>query len=112
MPFFGREHELQQLRKFYHSEKENLAIVYGRRRVGKSELLRASLCGDGLPFAFLQCRATSLKSNANDLMAQAGNGFGLPDLKLDDIESALKFIYSFMKDCQATRELTPYVTQN
>lgn len=108
MPFFGREKELQQLKKFFHSERENLAVVYGRRRVGKSELLRASLCGDEIPFVFLQCRTTSLKSNVDDLMLLAQSEFDLPALKFDDIESALKYIYDSMKDRRGILVLDEY----
>ena len=61
--FVGREKELQRLKRFYESDREKLAVLYGRRRVGKSELLRASLCDGDIPFVFLQCRATSLQSN-------------------------------------------------
>ena len=108
MAFYGREKELQQLKTFFHSDRENLAVVYGRRRVGKSELLRASLCSDDIPFVFLQCRTTSLKSNVDDLMLLARSEFGLPDLKFDDIESAFKYIYAAMKDRRGILVLDEY----
>ena len=108
MAFYGREKELQQLKNFFHSDRENLAVVYGRRRVGKSELLRASLCSDDIPFVFLQCRTTSLKSNVDDLMLLARSEFGLPDLKFDDIESAFKYIYAAMKDRRGILVLDEY----
>ena len=108
MAFYGREKELQQLKTFFHSDRENLAVVYGRRRVGKSELLRASLCSDDIPFVFLQCRTTSLKSNVDDLMLLARSEFGLPDLKFDDVESAFKYIYAAMKDRRGILVLDEY----
>lgn len=101
MSFFGREKELQFLKDFYHDERENLAVVCGRRRVGKSELLRASLCGGDLPFVFLQCRTTSIQGNVDDLLQLARTEFGLPDLHLNDLEGALKAICAFMKGAAA-----------
>ncbi len=38
--FFNRETELQQLNKRYQEKKAHLIIVYGRRRAGKTELLK------------------------------------------------------------------------
>ena len=39
--FFNREVELAQLSRLYDSDRAELFILYGRRRVGKTELLRA-----------------------------------------------------------------------
>ena len=78
MPFFGREKELRLLKDFHHDERENLALVCGRRRVGKSELLRASLCGGDLPFVFLQCGTTSIDSNVDASLQPPRTGCGLP----------------------------------
>ncbi|MEN8906125.1 MAG: ATP-binding protein [Clostridiales bacterium] len=38
--FYGREKELEFLNKKYKSKKSELIIMYGRRRIGKTELLR------------------------------------------------------------------------
>lgn len=108
MSFFGREKELQFLKDFYHDERENLAVVCGRRRVGKSELLRASLCGGDLPFVFLQCRTTSIQGNVDDLLQLARTEFGLPDLHLNDLEGALKAICAFMKGRRGVLVLDEY----
>jgi len=37
--FIGRKNELDALSKAYHSHKSEFAVIYGRRRVGKSELI-------------------------------------------------------------------------
>jgi hypothetical protein len=39
MEFLNRHNELQRLRSFSRSENGSLAVVYGRRRLGKSRLL-------------------------------------------------------------------------
>lgn len=43
--FLDRELELNHLERSYASEKAELVVIYGRRRVGKTELLRA-FCED------------------------------------------------------------------
>ena len=37
--FIGREQELRTLDKLYHSDKFEFAVIYGRRRVGKTALI-------------------------------------------------------------------------
>ncbi|MBE5822298.1 MAG: hypothetical protein E7311_06930 [Clostridiales bacterium] len=43
--FVGREEEIDFLNKIYQSEKFELVIIYGRRRVGKTELIK-KFCED------------------------------------------------------------------
>ena len=38
--FIGRERELSKLNKMYQSEMFEFAVLYGRRRVGKTTLIR------------------------------------------------------------------------
>ncbi len=40
MPFFNRKEELEYLEKIYKEQRARLLIMYGRRRIGKTELLR------------------------------------------------------------------------
>ena len=37
----GRENELNKLKDYYQSEKSEFIAVYGRRRVGKTFLIRS-----------------------------------------------------------------------
>ena len=37
--FIGRENELNTLNKLYNSDKFEFAVIYGRRRVGKTALI-------------------------------------------------------------------------
>ena len=43
--FVNREAELDQLTDCYESEAAELVVIYGRRRLGKSELVRQSIAG-------------------------------------------------------------------
>lgn len=38
--FYGRKHELKLLEEHYGSGRSELVIIYGRRRIGKSELIK------------------------------------------------------------------------
>ena len=52
--FIGREAELQFLEDKYHQKGGQLIVLYGRRRVGKTETLR-QFC-KGKPHIFFSCR--------------------------------------------------------
>ena len=51
--FIGREAELQFLENKYEEQKGQLIVLYGRRRVGKTETLR-EFC-KGKPHVFFSC---------------------------------------------------------
>ena len=43
MKFYGRKQEKKLLNKMFSSESMQTAMLYGRRRVGKSELIKNAL---------------------------------------------------------------------
>ena len=68
MVFVGREHELASLEAQYNSKHFELAIVYGRRRVGKAYLLHHFLAShDGAYMVGLESGA----SNNLEVLSQA-----------------------------------------
>lgn len=71
MNFFGRTQKLKELTAFYDREEENLAVIYGRRRVGKSELVCQSLKGRTEAVIYFACRQTAEADNAAALSALA-----------------------------------------
>lgn len=82
--FIDRKIELEQLNRLYHSERAELFVLYGRRRVGKTELLRA-FCSDKPHLFFI----ATLSSNHEQLAtfsqqiygfthAEVAEGFSFP----------------------------------
>ena len=57
--FIGRETELQFLQDKYEEKKGQLIVLYGRRRVGKTETLR-EFCKDK-PHVFYSCTQSTDK---------------------------------------------------
>jgi len=59
--FIDRKTELGQLNKLYSSKQAVLFILYGRRRVGKTELLRA-FCAEK-PYIFFIATSVQIASS-------------------------------------------------
>ena len=56
MKFYGRAWERKNLSRFYARNDQMTALVYGRRRVGKSELIKQSLRETDIPSVYYECR--------------------------------------------------------
>jgi len=63
--FVDRERELEFLEERYAEGKPNLIIIYGRRRVGKTELVKQFL--QGKRGAYILCTRDSVQENAKEL---------------------------------------------
>ena len=63
--FIGRERELKALEKLYTSKKFEFAVIYGRRRVGKTALINRFL-GDKKAIYFMGVESNA-KQNLENL---------------------------------------------
>ena len=48
MRFYGRKRELTQLKKLISSDDMLMGLIYGRRRIGKSELVKQAIKESGI----------------------------------------------------------------
>ena len=69
LPFLNREHEQRRLRRFLGGEGGRLAVLYGRRRCGKSTLIQ-QVAGDRTLYFLADQRDAPLQVDA--LAAEAG----------------------------------------
>ena len=98
MRFLGRSEEKKRLARFFASRRENAALVYGRRRVGKSELIKAALRECGVKSVFFECQETTEALNARALGEVAAEALGLPPLPFDRLEPLLDWLFRSAKD--------------
>jgi AAA+ ATPase superfamily predicted ATPase len=63
--FFNREKELEFLEKKYSENSAQLIVIYGRRRVGKTELIKKFL--QGKKGIYILCSRTTLLENLQEL---------------------------------------------
>lgn len=84
--FIGRELELKKLNRVINDEMMNFSLIYGRRRVGKSELVKQALKNiDGIKI-YYECKQVAEKSNISGLSEILSDFLGLPKLAFDNFE--------------------------
>jgi AAA+ ATPase superfamily predicted ATPase len=64
LPFLNRANELRRLRTFFRAREGGLAVVYGRRRLGKSRLLSEALPRKGAVYYVADDREATLQRAA------------------------------------------------
>ncbi len=97
--FFDRVKELKKLNQIYNSNRFEFAIFYGRRRVGKTTLIR-EFCKNKKAIYFVVRKASNevnLQNFSNDVFEmiekyKSRNGYFL------DLEKAFEYIYNISKD--------------
>lgn len=93
MKFFGRERQLKQLHRTFLCEEHRVVLIYGRRRVGKSELIKQCLRETALKSIYFECKQTSEMNNTESLAALISELFGFPKLAFQNLEELLDFLF-------------------
>ncbi|MDY0339492.1 MAG: ATP-binding protein [Acholeplasmataceae bacterium] len=108
--FIGRKEEIKQLIKFLNSDRQENIVIYGRRRIGKSELIKEVLNQINKPFIFYQAKETTLEDNVDSLGKLITAHFKLGLLKFTSLESIFDFIFSQGNDIILVIDEYPYLT--
>lgn len=69
------------------------ALVYGRRRVGKSELIKQALRETDYKYIYYECKQTTEINNVESLSVLAREIFELLDVVFKDLEAILEFFF-------------------
>lgn len=91
--FLGRELELKKLSDFFSIKKQQIALVYGRRRIGKTELIKHSLKQTDIPSIYYESKETSQQNNVNSISEIISEVLGFPPLSFKSIEEVLEFVF-------------------
>lgn len=94
MTFIGRTKEQEKLLAQLSSPIQNAALLYGRRRVGKSELILHTMrqASDARTI-YYECRQTTTENNTKNLSEVIAEAFDMPPFAFSDIEAALRFVF-------------------
>lgn len=93
MKFIGRKDELSRLSEAYSSKEYEGILIYGRRRIGKSELIKQSLKEVSCPFIYYECTKVSEKSNTEAFSELIGETFDIPTPSFKSFGAALEYLF-------------------
>ena len=114
MKFVGRTIQLKQLKKEMASDEMRMSLIYGRRRVGKSELVKQVIKESATKSIYYECKQVTEASNVQSLCDVVSETFGLPKLAYTSIEELLDYVFMLSKDDNLIFVLDeyPYLREN
>lgn len=118
MKFIGRKEQLRKLnRAIANTNKEEAmqtVLIYGRRRVGKSELVKQLLKSTTCQSIYYECKQVAEESNAQGICNILSEELHLPKLGYQSIEEVLEYI--FQRSCEENMIFVldeyPYLREN
>lgn len=93
MKFIGREAELKKLDNEIYNDDLTFTLIYGRRRVGKSELVKQAVKNKTDKVIYYECKQVAEASNVLGISEIIEEAFELPKLGFENIEAILKYIF-------------------
>ena len=114
MKFIGREEQLKKLDRIINTDELTFSLIYGRRRVGKSELVKQVVKKNDVKSFYYECKQVSEAGNAAGLGEIVSEIMGLPKLGFSDIEAVLKYIFelSVKEKIILVLDEYPYLREN
>ena len=96
--FIGRTQELQSLQNLINRDLPSIGVVYGRRRIGKSELIKKSFEGKpSLIFEGLENRSKREQIDSFVFQLSYQTGRDLPPKKVQSWQEAFMLLYEELK---------------
>ena len=112
--FIGRERELKALNKLYSSNKFEFAVIYGRRRIGKTELIKQFL-GDKKAIYFLgiESNAKLNLENFSKSILEFNTGIRA-DTSFSNFQAALEYVFQLAENDRIILAIDeyPYVARS
>lgn len=97
MKFIGREEQLSKLKRLVKRDNLQTSLIYGRRRVGKSYLVKKLLAETETKSIYYECKQTSEANNVESIAAIISNTFNLPRLGYSKFEDLLDYLFNLAK---------------
>lgn len=91
--FYGRKNERKKLHSMFLSDEQRISLIYGRRRIGKSELIKQALKETELKSIYYECKQTTEYNNLDSLAELIGEIFDFPKPAFESMEALLRFLF-------------------
>ena len=114
MEFYGRKKELSQLKKLISSDEMLMGLIYGRRRIGKSELVKRAIKESDIKSIYYECKQVTEESNVQSMCEVLTDSLGLPKLGYTKVEEIVDYIFNLSKKENIVFVLDeyPYLREN
>lgn len=114
MKFIGRTEEITILQNAYKTNNYEGIVIYGRRRIGKSELIKESYRNLDIPNLYYECVDASEETNAKFLSEKIANIFNIPTPDFKSIRECLFYVFeqSLDKPLVFVLDEYPYLRKN
>ena len=114
MKFFGRVKQLEQLKKEMTSDEMRMSLIFGRRRVGKSELVKQAIKKSGIKSFYYECKQVTEASNVQSICEIISEVQNLPKLGYTSIDELMDYVFLLAKEENIVFVLDeyPYLREN
>lgn len=93
MNFVGRENEIRLLNRVFSTDRYEGVLVYGRRRVGKTEMIKEAISSSNMLYLYYECKKVSEASNTAGFAEVIAHAFNIPVPAFDSFEKALEYVF-------------------
>lgn len=91
--FFGRTNEVKEIKEAIESPKFEAIMIYGRRRVGKTEIIKKATKETDVLTIHFECKKVSNKTNIDKLALMFNEKLSLGNITYNDFDSFLDHVF-------------------
>lgn len=112
--FYGRKIERKKLCTMFQTDGQMISLIYGRRRIGKSELIKQVLKETEIKSIYYECKQTTEQNNVDSLAELISELFEFPKPAFENMEVLLQFLFQKAEKEQLILVLDeyPYLREN
>lgn len=112
--FYGRERQKKSMHNMINKNEQMITLIYGRRRIGKSELIKQVLRETDIQSIYYECKQTTERNNVDSLAEIVAETFDFPKPSFDNMEGLLSFLFkkAETQDLILVIDEYPYLREN
>lgn len=94
--FIGRDNELKGLSEKLNNDRFESILIYGRRRIGKTELIKEAIKNFNCVSIYFECKLSLLNENLIDFNNEVNRVLNC-DFRFDSFKKILKFLFDYSR---------------
>lgn len=94
--FIGRDNELKGLSEKLNNDRFESILIYGRRRIGKTELIKEAIKKLNCVSIYFECKLSLLNENLIDFNNEVNRVLNC-DFRFDSFKKILKFLFDYSR---------------